>query len=150
MKSVYRKLKKVLMGHEGTIHISVHAKEQMNKRGYNKCDIALAIYNGKVVEKQYGKDLKMVIAGFAQPFDLLFTVHRFGHAQILIRIPQMLPFVVLASLFLTLRYSSTEPSQWHSLGAEESVSLMSPWPGCASGPPKPTPARKSFAANAMA
>ncbi|SFA52718.1 protein of unknown function [Parageobacillus thermantarcticus] len=66
MKSVYRKLKKVLMGHEGTIHISVHAKEQMNKRGYNKCDIALAIYNGKVVEKQYGKDLKMVIAGFDQ------------------------------------------------------------------------------------
>ena len=65
-ESIYRKLKKVLTGHEGTIHISVHAKEQMNKRGYNKCDIALAIYNGKVVEKQYGKDLKMVIAGFDQ------------------------------------------------------------------------------------
>jgi hypothetical protein len=74
MQNVFRKLKKVLMGQKGTIHISVHAKHQMNKRGYDKRDIALAIYNGKVVETQYGRDLKMVIAGFDQSHNPIVVV----------------------------------------------------------------------------
>jgi hypothetical protein len=66
MNMVYRRLKKVLMGQGGTIHLSIHAKEQMAKRGYNKRDIALVIYNGKVIETQHERNFKLVIAGLDQ------------------------------------------------------------------------------------
>jgi hypothetical protein len=64
--TIFRILKKVLMGRDGTIHISNHCKGRMQRRGYSKSDIALAIFTGKLVEVQYDKDFKMVIAGFDQ------------------------------------------------------------------------------------
>lgn len=54
------------MGQEGSIHISSHTKKRMKGRGYSKSDIAIAIFYGKLVEIQFDKDPKIVIAGYDQ------------------------------------------------------------------------------------